>query len=103
LERQLRESIGWAQKLDEELARRNERILELQNEVAEKTAWGFRQEEEIKKWQNDFQDRTEWALRLDADLKTCQQNYQQREGQLNDIRYRKIYKLAARLRLLPKY
>jgi hypothetical protein len=110
LERQLRESIDWGQKLDEELTRQNERILELQSEVEEKTAWGVRQEDEIKErdhtigqLQADFQERTDWALRLDADLKTCRQNYNATMEQLNDIRFRKVYKLAALLRLLPKH
>lgn len=103
LQEDYEERTQWAKKLDAEVIDRDRLITALQGEVEEKAAWGIKQKEEIqsrddtiRELQREFDERTQWALQLNAELKTCQ-------SQLNDIQTRRVYKLAAKLRLLPRY
>jgi SAM-dependent methyltransferase len=110
LQKELEEKTAWALTEAREIEAKDSTILSLQKELEEKTAWAINQVQEIEardqtigSLQKEFEERTAWALRLDAELKTCQENFRKLNEQFNDIRFRKIYKLAAALRLLPKY
>ncbi len=96
LQKDYDERTQWAKKLDAEVNDRDQLIVTLQAEVEEKAVWGIKQEEvvqsrddTIRALQREFDERTQWALQL--------------RSQLNDIQMRRAYKLAAKLRLLPRY
>jgi 2-polyprenyl-3-methyl-5-hydroxy-6-metoxy-1,4-benzoquinol methylase len=116
VEQQLKESNQWAEQLNQKILQLDQRIVALQAEVQEKIAWAKQQEIEIqsrdqavRNLQEEYEQRTQWALSLDSELRQCQNDFQncraqldETETKLNDIHSRKLYKLLAKLRLLPK-
>jgi len=110
LQKEYEERTEWAKKLDDAVSKRDRQIFALQADIEEKTTWAIRQGEEIqsrdqsiRSLQQEFEERTQWALQLDGELRKSQNDYQTCRGKLEDIQLRKVYKLATRLRLLPKY
>jgi ubiquinone/menaquinone biosynthesis C-methylase UbiE len=109
VEQQLKESNQWAEQLNQKIIQLDQRVVALQDEVQEKIAWAKQLEIEIQSrdqtvlnLREEYEQRTQWALSLDSELRQCQTDFQNCQAQLDDIHSRKLYKLLAKLRLLPK-
>jgi SAM-dependent methyltransferase len=117
---ELEESNRWAHDLDEKLAAKVARIVELQSEL-EQTVAGY--EAKVAEMEGENRTKTEWALQLDADLKRCleflhaaEKTVEERtewalrvqgeldiaQGQLNAVRESRWVKLGNRIGVGPQ-
>ena len=88
--------------LESKIGQLDEKVLSMQEEFEERSAWANRVSEELRdrdaqllKLQKEFEERTQWALSLSAELNECR-------AKLDRIKESSLYKLSKALRLVPR-